>query len=208
VAARARGKASGRDPVFADAYEVHKLDWGGYDWGIFGPTSLRYYSFVATANPVFSAVRPPPPPPDVMISVYQLANGQRQNTNGLVVSGTPLVIGFLDRKQQGLLVQELSAQIQGTAYPVRADPLKGQPFGGDFIVDAPFTPDQLGSYTVTASVQKPFGGAATFSKTFRVIAAGGDTNTPLTPEVITPAHAKDGAAGVPVTTFLRSSSEP
>jgi hypothetical protein len=61
---RVKASASGRDHVFADAYEVQRVDWHAYSWGIFGATSLRYYSFIANANPVFAAVRPQRPAPE------------------------------------------------------------------------------------------------------------------------------------------------
>ena len=107
-----------------------------------------------------------------------------RNTTNLVVAGTPLIIGFT--AQNGTVS---GATINGAEYAVRVDPLKGNVAAGgmDVILDAPFTPVQPGSYTVTATALAPFGPPVQSSLTFRVIAAGGGTNTavPGRPGVLT-----------------------
>ena len=130
-----------------------------------------------------------------------------RNTTNLVVAGTPLIIGFT--AQNGTVS---GATINGAEYAVRVDPLKGNVAAGgmDVILDAPFTPVQPGSYTVTATALAPFGPPVQSSLTFRVIAAGGGTNTavPGRPGVLTVQPA-NGARGVPVSSYVQIAfSEP
>src|SRR5207245_95632 len=123
----------------ATAYPAERLERTRYDWGIFEST-LKFYRLVATANASFPAAEPPPPPPVIQIQVMKLLEGgTRQDTNGLVVAGTPLVIGFNSSKDLAIR----TASIQGVSYNAKG-PLANDPSGFAYVLDDPVSAD--GSY--------------------------------------------------------------
>jgi hypothetical protein len=177
--------------VKARGFQVNPVDWA--------TTSLKLYKNIATVNLTFPATPPPPEPPAIQIRVMRLLEGKRQDTGGLVVVNTPLVIGFTAQN-----ADVRGAQIRGQEYGVQVDPLKGQAqaLGMDSIINGGFTPTEVGTYTVVATAIPAFGSPVSVSLTFRVIAEGGSNNDPLPnepPQVITaktyPAHK---AKGIPV----------
>ena len=178
-----------------------------YEYNIDLP-ALVYYRKKATANITFPAEAPPPPPPQIDIRLMEVVDGSRQAVNGLVVAGTPLLIGFRSN------YDVRGAEIEGEVFTVQVDPLRGiDPLGMDFIINGEYTPPTPGAYTVKASAVSPFGGTATASITFKVIAEGGGNNEidlDNAPEVITLMTVpKNDATGVPVTIFPQVSfTEP
>src|SRR5439155_2968431 len=130
----------GGEVRYATAYPAERLEWTRYDWGIFEST-LKFYRLVATANASFPAAEPPPPPPVIQIHVMKLLEGgTRQDTNGLVVAGTPLVIGFNSSKDLAIR----TASIQGGSYNAKG-PLANDPSGFAYVLADPVSAD--GSYT-------------------------------------------------------------
>jgi hypothetical protein len=159
-----------------------------------------HFQNIAYANITLPPVAPAPPAPQIAIKVFTETDGARKDTKGLVVAGTLLVIGFT--AQNGTIS---GATINGVEYAVRVDPLKGRTAAGgmDAILDAPFTTQQPGSYTITGTALAPFGPPVQSSISFRVIAAGGGTNTTVAgrPGVLS-VEPMAGATGVSVATFV------
>jgi hypothetical protein len=158
---------------------------------------------IATANLTLSPAQAAPPAPALTMRVMRTMDGHRVDTRGLVVSGTPLVIG-IDAGDATVT----AATINGNSYAVQSDPAAQvtprDPLAMRFIIADTFTPTQPGSYTVTATALPAFGAAVTSTMTFRVLAAGGgiDTDTNAPPSVITAQTVpKANATGVPVTIF-------
>jgi hypothetical protein len=169
------------------------------------PQGLRPYPHVGTVTVTFDPVQPPPPAPRLHVSILRDDNGQRQPSDGVVIAGTPLIIGVVDEQPNGqeLIVQGFS--INHESHGARPDPMKGQAGGLDYILDALYTPAQPGSYTVTVTAIPAFGASVSVSSTFRVIAEGGGVSDPLptqNPAVIEARTApKRDAHGVPVSMF-------
>ncbi|HKY22792.1 MAG TPA: Ig-like domain-containing protein [Vicinamibacterales bacterium] len=157
-----------------------------------------HFTNLATANITLPAAEAPPPAPQVTIRVMRLEDGVRKATDGIVLAGTPLVIGFAT---EGTIN---SATIQGEAHAVQRDPLQGQKsaLGMDAIVE--YTANTPGSYTISVTALPPFGPPVTATGSFRVIAAGSSqlTSVPGRPGVILARTVpKANATGVPVTIF-------
>ncbi|HKY22786.1 MAG TPA: Ig-like domain-containing protein, partial [Vicinamibacterales bacterium] len=157
-----------------------------------------HFTNLATANITLPAAEAPPPAPQVTIRVMRLEDGVRKESNGIVLAGTPLVIGFAT---EGTIN---SATIQGEAHAVQRDPLQGQKsaLGMDAMVE--YTASTPGSYTISVTALPPFGPPVTATGSFRVIAAGSSqlTSVPGRPGVILARTVpKANATGVPVTIF-------
>jgi hypothetical protein len=155
---------------------------------------------VATANITLPPAQPMPPAPQITIRLFTETGGVRREITGLVLAGTPLVVGFT--AQDGTVA---GATINGEELSVHEDPRRGQASanGMDAILDQVFTPHQPGSYTITATALPPFGSPVNASTTIRVIAAGGGTHTsvPGRPGVLRVSPLRD-ARGVPVSAFV------
>jgi hypothetical protein len=179
------------------AYEADPADWK--------TSGLRFHRNIATVNLTFPAVEPPPPPPAIGVTVYRTVDEKRVDTRGIVPAGTPLILAI---KPSSKAVEVREVQVQGGAESFRADPLKGQPTGADWIVE--YTPGTVGTYRVevTGLGAKESGlpEAVKGGTTFRVIGAGGTDEIVegARPEVI-PARTspKSGASGVQVSTFVQ-----
>jgi hypothetical protein len=162
-------------------------------------SQTTYYANQASANFTFpaAAVQSGPIPP-VTIRVMRLTNGQRAPSGGVAVEGEPLVIGFLasDASVQTIEIEHNGIREPGPA--VRRDTAVGQPLPVDYVAD--FTPTSAGTYTIVATaLPLPSGAAFTVSSTFRVVAAGGDTTSPVPdspPGIVTdrtvPSNGSDG----------------
>ena len=71
------------------------------------PALLKFFKNVAIADVTFPPEPEPGPPPVVQIQVMKLVNGQRQDTQGLVAAGTPVLFGI----KTNLTVQTASVQV-------------------------------------------------------------------------------------------------
>lgn len=178
------------------AYEADPAD--------FKTTGLRFHQNIATVNLTFPAVAPPPPPPAIGVTVYRTVDGKRVDTRGIVPAGTPLILGV---KPSTSAVDVREVLIQGAAQSFRADPLKGQPTGADWIVE--YTPANVGTYRVEltglGANAQGLPEAVKGGTTFRVIGAAGTDEIVdgQAPEVI-PARTvpKTGATGVQASSFV------
>jgi hypothetical protein len=167
---------------------------------------LKFYRNVAFADIVVPAPAPPPPTPQIAINLFTEDPNThlRQPVNGLVASGTPLVIAF---KTNGQISNPPSVRINSTSYPAQTDQptAPGDPNQLDFELSQPFTPGPPGVYTITATGVTPFLKTITASKSFFVVAAGGSNNTikvGVAP-IIAGVTPQAGSIGVPVTTFVQ-----
>lgn len=199
---------SAQGTFYATTFAVSELDSKIVtDDALTALVARGHFQNIAYANITLPPLTPPAPAPQVAIKVFTETGGVRKDTKGIVIEGTPVIIGFTAKN--GTVS---GATINGVEYGVRVDPLQGQPAAGgmDAILDAPFVPAKAGSFTVTGTAQAAFGPPASSSLTFRVIAAGGGTTTsvPGRPGVLSVVP-KAGASGVPVSTFVQLAfSEP
>lgn len=192
---------SGQETFYATAFAVAEADSKTVtDDALTALFARGHFQNIAYATITLPPLEPAPPAPQIAIKVFSETATGRRDIRGLAVEGTPLVIGFT--AQNGTV---RGATINGTEYGVRVDPLQGQTAAGgmDVILDSVFTPIHPGSYTVTASAVAPFGPPVQSSMTFRVIAAGGGTNTsvPGRPGVLSVAPAANDD-GVATSTFI------
>jgi hypothetical protein len=172
-------------------------------------------------NPIFPAVghaniTVPPAPitqpaPAITLKVFRSVDGRREDTHGLVVEGTPLILGASASAGPANLTlavngQPLAVQADGAAHQTPPEPLAMQ-----VVASEPFTPPQPGTYTLVATVPS-LGVPVTQALTFRVLAAGGgvDTDPDAAPAVLDARTLpRPGAAGLPVTIFPQLAfSEP
>jgi hypothetical protein len=170
----------------------------------FFTTLFQHYRNVASANLTFPPQRPLPPAPKIDIEVMKLgADNRRQDAGGIIISGTPLVIGFKSNAGAELRIQ--SATVNGEEVAIRTD-ATGDPLRMDFVLQDPYTPGDAGTYRVTATALPPLGGSpVTVSSTFLVVAEGGRNTRAIqnaAPDVVTALLVpKDGQTGVPTTVF-------
>ncbi len=192
-------ETDGGDASFrcATAYESDPVNWK--------TTGLRFHRNIATVNITFPAVEPPLPPPAIGVTVYRTEGDKRVATGGIVPSGTPVILAIQPSSE---LITVQQVLVQGVSEGFRADPLKGQDTGADWIVE--YTPATVGTYRVEVSGLGPnnLGKAeqVTGGATFRVIGAGGtdevvDGQPPRVIEART--VPKDGATGVQVSTYAQ-----
>ena len=172
-------------------------------------------------NPIFPAVghaniNVPPAPitepaPAITLKVFRTVDGRREDTRGLVVEGTPLILGA----SASAGPSNLSLSVNGQPLAVQADAAANatppEPLAMQVVASEPFTPPQPGTYTLLATVPS-VGVAVTQTLTFRVLAAGGgvDTDPDAAPAVLDARTLpRPGASGVPVAAFPQLAfSEP
>jgi len=193
--------ALGNDYATATAFEANVANTRTSAFG----ADLRHYGFAAHANLTF------PVETDTNVSgidtyVMKLdSEGKRQPGGGMVIAGTPLVIGFKFR-QDGSELTILSANISGAEYSVTRD-VTSDPMSMDYVLADEFTPSSPGSYTITGTALPPVGAPITFSHTFLAIAAGGNNAKPLdgtAPGVVTElVDPKPASTGNPTTVFAQ-----
>ncbi len=87
------------------------------------------------------------------VRVYRDRAGVRETTDGVVIAGTPLVIGVVDEQPDGNAFVVQSFQINESTFGARPDPLQGQPTGLNYIIDTVYSPPQPGAYTITATAR-------------------------------------------------------
>jgi hypothetical protein len=177
----------------ATATEAAPQDWS--------QTGLRFYRNVATTSIVFPAVAPPPPPPAVRIDLKRIENGQRVMAGEIVVLGTPLLI---EMRSQSVTVQTV------TLNGIPCTRLQEGPSSWmvDLISDT-CRPDRPGTFTVVATgLAATSQAAVSETKSFLVVAAGGNGNNDTVPDApavinVLPAADANGvpASGVPVTVY-------
>jgi len=173
---------------------------------------LPFYRNVAFADIVVPAPVPPPPTPQLGINFFvEDPNSHlRQPVNGVVASGTPVVIAF---KTNGQISNPPTVRINNTSYPTQNDSstVPGDPNQLDFELSQPFTPGPPGVYTISATSVTPFLKTISASKSFFVVAAGSSNNkiNVGTAPIIAGVTPQAGSIGVPVNTFvLVQFSEP
>ena len=159
------------------------------------------YRNTAIANFIF----PPEEKPETVAAfetrVMKLdAAGKRENAGGIVVAGTPLIIGFRFTSE-GSLPTIQSATIGGETISVQKD-VADDPLRVDFVLNRTFTPSVAGRYTIHAAALSPFGGSPiTVEHTFLAVAPGGSNRQtiPGPPDVISElVTPSDGSFGVPI----------
>lgn len=161
-----------------------------------GPSQLRFYENIATANLTFPPIAPRPPPSAVGVVIFKKnPDGSRERTDGLVVESDTLVIGFTTQDT----IQQ--ARINGEVFNVRRE----LDTGVDWVLDQDFTPGRPGTFLIETTALGVDGSIANVAVTFRAIASGGSNNDTLSdeaPSVITlKTVPRNDAAGVPVDIF-------
>ncbi|HZD03272.1 MAG TPA: Ig-like domain-containing protein, partial [Longimicrobiales bacterium] len=169
---------------------------------------------VATVEITVASEVPPPPPPAVAIHVMKLLEGQRVATDGVVVRGTPVLIGF----EHSANLDVVGAEVDGQTLQVVADTLVGTTAGSPLAMDkigqdttssdGTFTPQRTGRFTVKVSARPVVGElqqVLEFEATFLVV-EGGEENREVRegepPAVITASTLpRNNAGGVPVDTL-------
>lgn len=184
--------------------EVTAFEANPLDDRTFFTTLFQHYRNVASANITFPPQQPLPPAPKIDIEVMKLGpDGKRQDAGGIIISGTPLVIGFKSNAGSDLKIQ--SATVNGEQVAIRADSAN-DPRRVDFVLQDLYTPGDAGTYRVTATALPPLGGSPiTVTNTFLVVAEGGRNTKAIqnaAPDVVTALLVpKDGQTGVPITVF-------
>jgi hypothetical protein len=169
--------------------------------------------FPAVGNANINIPLPPPAtaPPAITLRVMTQTEGARRDIGGLVVEGTPLVIGA----SAAGATEGLTLTVNDQPVAVRRDPARDSvtpdPLAMDVVTAADFVPPAPGTYTVTARLQN---GSIPISRnsTFRVLAAGGGLTTdPDAAPAILDARTlpRPGATGIPINTVVQLAfSEP
>ncbi|HEY6552516.1 MAG TPA: hypothetical protein VI669_04135, partial [Vicinamibacteria bacterium] len=143
----------------------------------------RYQRNVASTNLSFPAIEPPLPTPEIQIRLMSETTGVRKVvTSGLVIQGTPLVVGV--STTDGVTIT--AVEFQGRPWGVRRDPRAGEPLGMPYILDPAVWPETLGLHTIVVTALPPFGAPVRSTFNFRVIAGGGtgDDNLPNDPPAV------------------------
>ena len=175
----------GNEQAQATALEVVPADTG---WA-----NLRFYQKLAKVNLTFPMVPPPAAPSQIRVTVLRADTGQ--DTNGLVVANTDLIIGF--RAQDG---DVRGAELDGQSLTLAIS--TDSRF--QMVVNGGYRPQQAGTHVVTATALGAFGGPASSSYTFRVVAEGGGVdNLPDSAPAVIEARTQPqaDATGVAVTAF-------
>lgn len=172
---------------------------------------LPLYKNVAVGNINFPLQSPPPPPPQINIGIFTLdPNNQRQPIQGIVQSGTSLVMTFASSAN----LTVTGATVNGTPVAVAPDPsdtsndgLNHFALGNNYITGAP------GVYTVVATALNPVNvnTPVTTNRTFLVVAAGGSNNlvTPGVGPFVVYSTPQNNDQNVPPSSFLQITfSEP
>lgn len=149
--------------------------------------AVRFYRNQVKANVTFPPDNSTPPSPtEFDIRVLREVDSQRQATDGIVLVGSPLIVGF-SALNADVRTAEITQGGQTQSLSIRTDPLAGLPGGMDRIAD--FTPTAPGTYSISAiALPLPSGSPISASYTFRAVASGGDISQPVLgaePRVVT-----------------------
>lgn len=172
--------------------------------------AMQKFPNVATANLTIPAVQAPAPPPALTIRVFKTVDGQRVDTRGLAIAGTPLTIGVDAGTATVSTVTIVPAESvddkDAVPYSVQTDPLwqhqPRDPLAMPVITSELFTPPHSGSFRVKATTLPASGSSVSATVTIRVLAgAGGVDNDPNAPPSVITAQTVPtaDAVGVPVT---------
>jgi hypothetical protein len=182
----AKASINGSDVILhATAVEVNGVQTDDATYLVTAGLEGQYRN-IGRVTFTFPASTPPPPPAQVDIRLYtEDSNNSRVIAGGILASGTPLVIAFKTP------LQVTGVSLSGRQLAVKADfldnPKDQQPLL-DFRALDSASGDSLervvlgdpGPYTLSVTAISPFGGTPiTVSKSFLVVAAGGD-NTGVT----------------------------
>jgi hypothetical protein len=171
------------------------------DPGLSRLKKIGMFTNLAFVNITLPPIQAAPPAPKIRIRVFENEGGERKATSGVVLEGTPLLIGLEIEAEELDKVHLPEVAVNGEAQGARADDPR-HPMAMDWVFD--YTPATGGAYTVSARLVPAYGPVIESSYTFRVLATGGSVMTPAPgpPGVITAQTApKHEATGVPVTVY-------